>query len=117
MSDEPGRPALDGLAQAAQVLAVGTGESQLHAATEHIARSPSTDVLVERGELRGVVHDAVMSLPVAQRRAVALAHLGGLTHAEVAVVTGDPLGTVKSRLRLGHGKLRAALVDLAQSNV
>src|SRR5205814_1834117 len=29
----------DGLAQAAQVLAVGTGESQLHAATEHIARA------------------------------------------------------------------------------
>jgi len=39
VSDDPGRQALDGLAQAAQVLAVGTGESQLHAATEHIARA------------------------------------------------------------------------------
>ena len=39
MSDEFGRSALDGLAQAAQVLAVGTGESQLHAATEHVARA------------------------------------------------------------------------------
>ncbi len=39
VSDDPGRGGFDGLAQAAQVLAVGTGESQLHAATEHIARA------------------------------------------------------------------------------
>lgn len=39
MSDESPRPDLDGLAQAAQVLSVGTGESQLHAAAEHVSRA------------------------------------------------------------------------------
>jgi PAS domain S-box-containing protein len=39
VSDDAGRGGLDRLAQAAQVLAVGTGESQLHAAAEHIARA------------------------------------------------------------------------------
>ena len=37
------RSALDGLVQAAQVLAVGTGESQLHAAAEHVARALGAD--------------------------------------------------------------------------
>jgi PAS domain S-box-containing protein len=39
VSDDPERLTLDGLAQAAQVLSVGTGESQLHAAAEHVARA------------------------------------------------------------------------------
>jgi PAS domain S-box-containing protein len=42
VSDEA-RVALDGLAQAAHVLAVGTGESQLHAATEHVAHALGAD--------------------------------------------------------------------------
>ena len=37
MSDERSDAALDALVKAAQVLAVGTGESQLHAAAEHVA--------------------------------------------------------------------------------
>jgi PAS domain S-box-containing protein len=39
VNDAAGRGGLDRLAQAAQVLAVGTGESQLHAAAEHVARA------------------------------------------------------------------------------
>ena len=40
-------------------------------------------------------------LPVEQRQVLELAFLDGLTHAEIATRTGDPLGTVKSRIRLG----------------
>src|SRR4051812_41003987 len=49
---------------------------------------------------------AVMRLPDAQREAVALAYWGGLPSSEVARRTSVPLGTAKSRLRLGLARLR-----------
>ena len=44
---------------------------------------------------------ALRDRPVEQRRAVLLAHVGGLTHEEIAAATAVPVGTVKSRVRLG----------------
>ncbi len=48
-------------------------------------------------------------LPQEQRRALEMAFLDGLTHGEIAERTGEPLGTVKSRIRLGLGFLRKEL--------
>jgi RNA polymerase sigma-70 factor (ECF subfamily) len=52
------------------------------------------------------VRRALMRLPDAQREAIVLAYWGGLTAEEIAVASSLPLGTVKSRIRLGVLKLR-----------
>jgi RNA polymerase sigma-70 factor (ECF subfamily) len=61
----------------------------------------------ERHEDRSTVREAVRRLPDAQREAVVMAYWGGLTADEIARHIEVPLGTAKSRIRLGLEKLRA----------
>lgn len=60
----------------------------------------------ERDATRSAVRDALKELPLAQREALVLAYWGGMTADEVASHVGVPLGTAKSRIRLGLTKLR-----------
>ena len=55
--------------------------------------------------LRDQVRRALLTLPPEQRHVLELAYFGGLTHREIAAQTGQPLGTIKTRLRLGLHKL------------
>lgn len=56
------------------------------------------------------VREAINALPEAEREAIRLAYLGGHTYREVAVLLGEPEGTVKSRIRSGLKHLRGELV-------
>lgn len=60
-------------------------------------------------EMRQFVETAFQTLPEAQQRALELAYYEGLTHQEIAAQLNEPLGTIKTRIKLGMGKLRDAL--------
>ncbi|WP_085528152.1 sigma-70 family RNA polymerase sigma factor [Maritimibacter sp. HL-12] len=60
------------------------------------------------------LRQALAKLAPAQREMIERAYLGELTHTEIREATGLPLGTIKSRIRLGLERLRHELKDLRQ---
>jgi RNA polymerase sigma-70 factor (ECF subfamily) len=62
-------------------------------------------------EERIVIEKALATLPPEQRLAIQLAYFGGYTQQEIAKGLHQPLGTVKTRIRLGLQKLRLVLID------
>jgi RNA polymerase sigma-70 factor (ECF subfamily) len=67
--------------------------------------------LAEHAMRRERVRAAIARLPIDQKQALLLAYFGGYTQAEIAEVLEQPLGTIKTRLRLALQKLRDFLRD------
>jgi len=66
---------------------------------------PAPLEIAEQRRDRDRVLEALGQLPAEQRRAVELAYFDGLTQSEIASETKEPLGTVKTRIRLAMAKL------------
>ena len=90
-------------AQARKVREARIGLRDLHEPTDDIMDTISLRIESKR------VERALSALPEAQRQAVALAHLGGYSHSEVSEILKVPVGTVKTRIRAGIGRLREEL--------
>jgi len=73
---------------------------------------PSADA--EHSERRRLVVAALSELPQEQRQALELGYFGGLSQTEIAERTGQPLGTIKTRMRLAMLKLRDRLSSLRE---
>jgi RNA polymerase sigma-70 factor (ECF subfamily) len=62
----------------------------------------------ERNSMMEKARSVIHLLPTEQRKTLEMAFFDGLTHSEIAEMTGDPLGTVKTRIRSALGTLRKA---------
>ena len=73
--------------------------------------SDSRDASDELMQAEGVsqVTKALLALPQAQREVVEMAYYGGLSQSEISQSTGEPIGTIKTRTRLGMQKLRESI--------
>lgn len=74
-----------------------------------LASSSDLESEVERNRMMEKVRVVLKDLPVEQQKSVELAFFEGLTHSEIATRTGDPLGTVKTRIRSALTTLRKAI--------
>jgi len=68
-----------------------------------------TELEVARRDEAREVREAMQTLPGEQLEVVRLAYFGGFSHTEISDMLGQPVGTVKGRMRLGLEKMRRAL--------
>lgn len=91
-----------------------TRQEHLHISWEEVesldpADPGDVEAEVDRTQRQKLVRWAVTQLPEDQKQALGLAYFQGLSHLEIAETLGEPLGTVKTRIRLGMRKLRQLL--------
>lgn len=84
----------------------------LEAASEVQDGTPDPEEATADAERRRFVRGALGHLTADQREAIELAYFSGLSHTEIAEQLGQPLGTVKTRIRLGMMRMRELLGHL-----
>jgi RNA polymerase sigma-70 factor (ECF subfamily) len=85
----------------------------LESAADVASSLPDPEQANADAERHRFVRDALSSLSREQREPIELAYFGGLSHTEIAMKLGQPLGTIKTRIRLGMMRLREALEHLS----
>jgi RNA polymerase sigma-70 factor (ECF subfamily) len=80
---------------------------------EDVVLSVAPDLVSEadRSRVAAKVRAALVMMPAPQRSALEMAYYEGLTHTEIAAKTGEPLGTIKTRIRGGLIALRKAFQE------
>ena len=81
----------------------------LDAVAERSTSGPGIEEVAQANETGRLVRAALETLTPEQRQVIELAYYGGMSHGEIAAHTGQPLGTVKTRTRLGMMRLREML--------
>jgi RNA polymerase sigma-70 factor (ECF subfamily) len=89
-------------------------EEPIEAAIGLAAEGPSPEDDSQSAERRRLIEEAMLKLSQEQREAITVAYFSGLSHTEIAEKLGQPLGTVKTRIRLGMMKLRELLEPLGE---
>jgi len=69
-----------------------------------------TDIIEQRDERKAVFQKAMQALPEKQRIALEMVYFEGYTHIETAEKLNEPLGTIKTRIRLGVSKLKDTIL-------
>jgi RNA polymerase sigma-70 factor (ECF subfamily) len=73
---------------------------------ETLPSDDNPDDALDLAVTRQKVNDAIYRLPEVQREVLAMAYFKGYTHRQIAEALNEPLGTIKTRIRLGLQKLR-----------
>jgi RNA polymerase sigma-70 factor, ECF subfamily len=92
-------------------------KESLDAIGEVTASTSSPEADSVSAERRQLVRSALESLSAEQREVIELAYYSGLSHSEIALRLGQPLGTVKTRTRLGMMKLRDMLRPMLEGQI
>jgi RNA polymerase sigma-70 factor, ECF subfamily len=92
-------------------------KESLDAIGDVTAGTDSPEAETVSSERRQLVRTALETLSAEQREVIELAYYSGLSHSEIALRLGQPLGTVKTRTRLGMMKLRDMLRPLLEGQV
>ena len=90
------------------------GRQSLDVIGDQAATDGNPEELTASNQQCRVVEHALASITVEQRQVIELAYFGGLSQSEIAAQIGEPLGTVKTRIRLGMIKLRNILAPFKE---
>jgi RNA polymerase sigma-70 factor, ECF subfamily len=74
--------------------------------------SDPVENVIEKHQMAQRIKQAVATLPVEQQAVLELAYFQGMTQEEIATQTGEPLGTIKTRVRLAMQKLRIEFIEI-----
>lgn len=99
----------------------GRLEQQSKESIDAVAEIRATTISPEEStfssERQQLIRSALDALSPEQREVIELAYYSGLSHTEIAAKLGQPLGTVKTRTRLGMMKLRESLRPLMEGQL